>query len=188
MIRINLAAGGRERGRYPAAGGSTWRATLLPAAACLVALVWAGWQVRALEESAERIASKTLDADAALQALAPAMERLAVLEARRTDLAARAELAAAWREKRFAVAPLLAQIGRSVPDGMRLSELRQEPGAVIVEGRASAVAVVSEFAANLERSDWLAPPVEIIDTQAAGTGVGETVRFSLRAQLSPPAS
>ena len=188
MIRINLAAGSRERGRSPAGGGSTWRVTLLTAAACLVALVWAGWQVRALEESAERTARETLDADGALQALAPAMERLAVLHARRTDLAARAGLAAAWREKRLAVAGLLAQIGRSVPDGMQLSELRQEPGVVIVEGRASAVAVVSEFAANLERSDRLAPPVEIVDMQAEGAGAGKMVRFSLRAQLAPPAS
>ena len=188
MIRINLAGRGRERGVPMAGVRAACRAALPAAAAGLVALACAGWQVRALQENSERVARETLAADRALQQLAPAMERLAALDARRTDLAARAGLIAAWRAERHAVAGLLTLVGRSVPDGMQLSELRQEPGAITVAGSAAGIAAVSEFAANLERSEQVARPVEIIGTQAEAGDAGEAVRFSIRAHLSPPAA
>ena len=187
MIRINLAADGRA-GRRPRAGnGAAFRVASLPAAIFVLALVLTGWQVRALHESAERIAGETLAADGALRKLQPVMERLTALDARRADLAARAGVVAAWREKRHAISNLLTEVGRSVPDGMQLSELRQEPGSIVVGGRAAAVAAVSEFAAKLERAEQVVPPVEIIDTQAEEADTGEAVRFSIRARLSPPA-
>ena len=187
MIRINLAAGGRKRGRTPAGAGAAWRAATLSVAIVLLALVWAGWQVRALHEGGERVARETLATDRALQELAPVMARLAALEAQNAHLAARAGVVAAWRKKRYAVARLLTEVGRGVPDGMQLTELRQEPGAIVLGGRAAAVALVSEFAANLELAEQVVPPVEIIDTQAEGADRGEAVRFSIRARLSSPA-
>ena len=187
MIRINLAADGRAGRRARAGDGAAFRVASLSAAIFLLALVWTGWQVRALHESAERVAGETLAADGALRELQPVMERLTALDARRADLAARAGVVAAWREKRHAISNLLTEVGRSVPDGMQLSELRQEPGAIVVGGRAAAVAAVSEFAAKLERAEQVVPPVEIIDTQAEEADTGEAVRFSIRARLSPPA-
>ena len=187
MIRINLAADGRAGRRARAGDGAAFRVASLLAAIFLLALLWTGWQVRALHESAERVAGETLAADGALRELQPVMERLTALDARRADLAARAGVVAAWREKRHAIANLLTEVGRSVPDGMQLSELRQEPGAIVVGGRAAAVAAVSEFAAKLERAEQVVPPVEIIDTQAEEADRGEAVRFSIRARLSPPA-
>lgn len=187
MIRINLVADGRAGRRARAGDGAAFRVASLSAAIFLLALVWTGWQVRALHESAERVAGETLAADGALRELQPVMERLTALDARRADLAARAGVVAAWREKRHAISNLLTEVGRSVPDGMQLSELRQEPGAIVVGGRAAAVAAVSEFAAKLERAEQVVPPVEIIDTQAEEADTGEAVRFSIRARLSPPA-
>ena len=185
MIRINLATANRSRGRSPAAAGQAVRVASLLAVIFLLALVWTGWQVRALHESAERVAGETLAADGALRELQPVTGRLTALDARRADLAARAGAVAAWREKRHAISNLLTEVGRSVPGGMQLSELRQEPGAIVLGGRAAAVAAVSEFAANLERSEQVAPPVEIIDTQAEEADTGEAVRFSIRARLFP---
>ena len=187
MIRINLAADGRAGRRARAGDGAAFRVASLSAAIFLLAMAWTGWQVRALHESAERVAGETLAADGALRELQPVMERLTALDARRADLAARAGVVAAWREKRHAISNLLTEVGRSVPDGMQLSELRQEPGAIVVGGRAAAVAAVSEFAAKLERAEQVVPPVEIIDTQAEEADTGEAVRFSIRARLSPPA-
>ena len=184
MIRINLAAGSGPRASAPAGRGSAYRVALLLAATFLLALIWAGWQLRSLHESAERVARETQAADGALRELAPVMEQLATLDARHADLAARAGALAAWREKQYAVARLLTQIGRSVPDGMQLSELRQQPGAIVVEGQAATVAMVSEFVVDLERSEQILPPVEIIDTRTAETDTGEAVRFTIRARLA----
>lgn len=188
MIRINLAAGSPKRGSGPTRARAASRVAWVSAASLLSVLLWAGWQVRVLHERAERVAGETRAADSTLRELAPVMERLASLEADRGDLAARAGAATAWREKRFAVAGLLTQIGRSVPGGMQLSELRQDDGGIVLGGRAVSVAVVSEFVVNLERSEQVLPPVEIIDTQAEEGDSGQAVRFAVRARISPPAS
>lgn len=184
MIRINLAAGQRKRGAPRSGGGARYRAAGLVAAAAALALTWAAWQVRALHTREQRVAGETAAVGRAHEELAPALAQLAALDARHADLTTRVDAAAAWRGRRQAVAGLLQRIGRGVPAGMQLTELRQQPGALELGGRATAVAVVSEFAASLELAEQVAPPVEIIDTRADG---GDAVRFSLRARLAPPA-
>ena len=188
MIRINLAAGRPKEGSGPARVGAAFRVAWVSAASLCFVLLWAGWHVRALHDRSERVARETRAADSTLGELAPVMERLASLEADRRDLAARAGAATAWRGKRFVVAGLLAQIGRSLPGGMQLSELRQDDGGIVLGGRAVSVAVVSEFVINLERSDQVLPPVEIIDTQTEEGDSGQAVRFAIRARIAPPAS
>ena len=188
MIRINLAHGRRAPARARSGDPPGLRAAAPAVAVFLVALVWTGERVRSLREDAARVAHETASAENELRRLAPRAQRFAALEARRTQLAARAAVVDAWRRDRRGAGRLLEHIGRSLPAGVRLVQLRQDSDGLLLGGQAVSVAAVSELAANLERLEQVPPPVEIIDTRDEDVGTESLVRFEIRARLASPAS
>lgn len=186
MIRINLAPGrsaaaGPRGGRRPGYG-----AAALPVAVLVLALIWAGWDVRSLRRSAAEVARETAAADGELRALAPRARRFDALDARRTQLVAQSAAVDGWRDGRRTPAPLLEEIGRSVPRGLQLEELQQDADGLRLAGQAASVAAVSELAANLETLGAVLPPVEIVETRAAAAGAEAVIGFEIRARLAPP--
>lgn len=162
---------------------------MLAGGLCLVALFWSGARIWSLREEAARVARETALAEDELRRLTPQVRQLEELEAEYAQLAARAAVMDGWRRDRRRVDRLLETIGRSVPAGVRLAQLRQDADGLSLGGQAASVAAVSEFAANLERMEQVAPPVEIVDTREAEAGVDagleQLVRFEVRARLTP---
>lgn len=187
MIRINLLAGDRVPRQQRGGRGARWPIALgcgaiLGAAAAVIA--WDAWSLQA---RSARLARELAAANATLRQLAPVADDLDALEARRAELDRREALIDELRRARGDPVRLLDAIGRSVPDGLWLSALRQSAEGVVVEGRAASLHALSDFVANLERSRQVASRIEIIDSQAADTPAGETVRFALRARFGAPA-
>lgn len=187
MIRINLADGRRNPDRAQGAGRPGRRSLALAVAVFALALAWTGGQMLSLRESAARVGRQTASAESELRSLAPRAQRLAALEARRTQLSARAAVVAAWREDRHGVARLLEHVGRSVPAGVRLAQLQQDADGLLLGGQAVSVAAVSELAAGLEMLEQVLPPVEIVDARSGDAGAEAAVRFEIRARLARPA-
>lgn len=183
---MNLAEG--RRGPDPAQGSDRpgARTAALAVGLFVLASAWTGWQVLSLRESAARVARETASAESELQRLAPGAQRLAALEARRTQLSARAAVAAAWQADRHRTAGLLEQVGRSVPAGVRLAQLEQDAEGLLLGGQAVSVAAVSELAVRLETLEQVLPPVEIIDAGSGHAGAPAAVGFEIRARLAPP--
>ena len=187
MIRINLLAGDRVPRQQREGPGARWPIALgcgaiLGAAAAVIA--WSAWSLQA---RSALIARELAAAHATLRRLAPVADDLEALEARRAELDRREALIEERRRARGEPVRLLDAIGRSVPDGLWLSTLRQSAEGVVVEGRAASLHALSDFVANLERSRQVASRIEIIDSQAADTPAGETVRFALRARFGASA-
>ena len=79
---------------------------------------------------------------------------------------------------------MLDQVSFSLPDGLWLTELRQEDANIMIQGRSTTLTALSDFVANLEGSGYFTPPVEIIDSQLESQEQGEVVRFELRGQFA----
>lgn len=182
MIRINLLAG-RPHVK-PRFGGIDLgqRVTAVCVVILLMTVAFMGWRFWSLRERSALLAAELTAAQQERQQLASALETLATLEERQTQLRARVDLVAQLQQGRTRAVRMLDQITRSLPDGLWLSELRQtDDGVVVLRGQGLALSSLSDFVANLEESGQVSPPVEIIDSQTEETPQGEVIRFELRA-------
>ena len=143
------------------------------------------WSVR---QEHGRLSSSTALADREIERLAPTLERLQDRESVRGRLTERVAWLDARRQQQDRPGRLLDEIGRSLPDGAWLTELRQAPTVIVIRGRAVSLTSLSDFVAGLERSSSFAPPVEIVDSQVDDQGgAGDPIRFELHAALRNPA-
>ncbi len=79
---------------------------------------------------------------------------------------------------------LLDQISKALPEAMWLTDLRQTPTDITIEGRCSSMNSLSDFVSGLEASNLFERPVEIIDSrvEAATATAPELIRFSVKAR------
>jgi type IV pilus assembly protein PilN len=194
MIRINLL--GIERDRAP-------RAPLFDAArqitlACSLILIAAGggvgwWYLSLARQSAQ------LDVDiAAAQQTAARLRTVLAdvqrFESRRAQLQERVALIEQLRSGQSLPVQLLDHVSRSVPDMLWLTSLQQEGPEVTIQGRSTTLIALSDFVGNLGSVSLLQKPIEIVDSQVEtppavpGEPVVEVIRFTVRAQLVPPAA
>lgn len=188
MIRINLLEVDSQRVSYRGRARRRRRRTavLCGAAVVLTGAVIAGrvWSVR---QGHARLADALALADRELAGLAPIVERVEQQDALRGRLAERVVWLEVRREEQAGPVRLLDAVARSLPQGVWLTELRQAPTLVLIEGRATDLTSLSDFVAALERSPTFSPPVEVVGSQVDERGDnGDPVRFELRAVLRGP--
>ena len=180
MIRINLigeweadpGARGVSRSR-----GVPDRAATLGAVVALTAavayVVSDAWSLRQTSVAVTRaLAAAEVDRQ---EGTAPG-EALEAEERRRAALAHQVEQLSGWYTTRAAPVGVFDAISRSLPDGLWLTDVRRDADAFVVAGRTARPAALFEFAGNLEASGQVASPLEVVGTDAAGTG-----RFEIRA-------
>lgn len=186
MIRINLLAveSQRTRGR-----GRMRRRRTVAGCVALVALTGsvASTRVCSVRQERSRLSSALAFADGEVERLAPMLERAGGREAERVRLAERVAWLAARRQRQDGPVRLLDEVGRSLPDGAWLTELRQASALVVIRGRAASLTSLSDLVSGLERSASFASPVEIVDSQIDDRGgLGDPIRFELHAALRDP--
>ena len=185
MIRINLLAieshrtGGRGRMRRRVF--AAWGAVVLLTGSVV------GTRVCTVRRESDRLASAMASAEHEVERLAPVLQDVRDREAERSRLAERVAWLDARRRQQDEPVRLLDEVGRSLPDGAWLTELRQEAAAVVLRGRAASLTSVSDFVAELERAASFASPVEVVDSQVDDLGsVGDPIRFELHAAFRGP--
>ena len=189
MIRINLLAVERNRTKRRAGIAIGQKVTIGCSVILVVTVVGIGWRFWSLRQDGAALTQELIAADAEIQRLAPVIESVRESDARRAALAQRVALIEQLRSSQSGPVRILDQVSRSLPDGLWLTELRQEQTMIVVQGRATTLSALSDFVANLELSGFFTPPVEIVDGQLEDLqGQGETVRFELRASVLPPGS
>jgi type IV pilus assembly protein PilN len=190
MIRINLLQADRERAR---AKTTTFqpgqRLTLLCSLVLVVTglgLVWWWW---ALDRQSAQLDAEILKAEREVSRLKTLIEQVDSFEQRKQKLQQRVALIEELRQGQGAPVHLLDQLSRAVPEMLWLTELTQdENGELTIAGRCVTLTALSDFVGNLERSGYFAKPVEIVDSQveSGAGGVGELIRFSIRAKFELP--
>ena len=151
-----------------------------------LAVSWIGARVWSVRQEHARIGSALALADREIRRLAPALERVHGQDELRAELTERVVWLEARREQQDAPVRMLEEVGRSLPDGAWLTELRQASEVVAVRGRAANLTVLSDFVAGLERSASFAASVDVVDSQVDRQGRRVPVRFELHAALRGP--
>ena len=180
MIRINLMA--VERGRpAPRFGPELGNKVTLVCGAIFVGVVvmvvWQSFGVR--EETARQLRLVNQD----LASMSDVVGRRNEFEAQSAELARRGALIEELRGRQGGPVRMLDQVSRAMPEGVWLTELRQEGADITVQGRATSLTVLSELVVALESSGYFTLPVDIVDSQLESQAEGDVVRFELRAEF-----
>ena len=185
MIRINLLTVESQRTR----GRARIRRRMVAGCSALAVLTGSvvGVRVCSLRQERSGLASALAFADGEMERLAPLVERVGDREAERLRLAERVAWLDALRQRQDGPVRLLDEVGRSLPDGAWLTELRQASASVVIRGRAASLTALSDFVGGLERSSSFVSPVELVDSQVDEQGgVRDPIRFELHATLRHP--
>jgi len=91
------------------------------------------------------------------------------LEEEKKRLLARMNIIQQLQQNRPEVVHLFDEMARIIPDGIHLTQLKQNGKTIVLNGIAQSNARVSAFMRNIEASDWLADPkLEIITKKGKG--------------------
>ena len=188
MIRINLMA--VERGRTarwfgPELGN---KVTLACCAIFVAVLAVVVWQSRLAGRETARLDDDLLDVNQELVAMADVVGRRNEFEARSTEMARRVALIEELLNGQSGPVRMRDQVSRGLPEGVWLTELRQEGANITIQGRATNLTVLSDLVVALESSGYFALPVDIVDSQLEPQTEGDVVRFELRAEFLVPSS
>ena len=78
---------------------------------------------------------------------------------------------------------LLDEVSRALPDGLWLTELKQDGATVTLDGRCTTLTALSDLVANLTASGYFATGVELINSQVETAPVAGAPRsYSLHGQ------
>ena len=186
MIRINLLSVERQLpGRRFTfdLGGQT---TVLSALILVVAAVLVVSQFFSLRAESQALDDELAGARQEIQRLQAELEQVRLFDERRAQLELRIALIAELQRGQVGPVQMLDQVSQNLPDSIWLTEMRQEGNVLVILGRAMTLNALSDFVANLERSGYFIPPVDLIDSQLQDDGQGQVVRFEVRAQFFVP--
>ena len=107
------------------------------------------------------------------------------LEERRRQLIARKDVIERLQADRTRMVHLFDELVRTIPEGVRLTSIKQAGPLLTLEGLAQSHARVSTYMRRLDESDWLTKPdLSIID--AKGEDQGSRFAFTLRVTMTAP--
>jgi type IV pilus assembly protein PilN len=192
MIKINLLAAERSRGKKKVAGGFQFGQNLT--LACSLILVVAGlaigWRFLSLTRESAQIDADIATAQQETARLHSIIQQVQQFEQRKAQLQQRVALIEQLRKEQTGPVHMLDQISRALPPMLWLSGLKQTgaPNEVQIDGRATTLTGISDFVSNLEASGYFRRSVEIVstETQPLKTPPGELITFSLKAQFMVP--
>jgi type IV pilus assembly protein PilN len=107
------------------------------------------------------------------------------LDKKKANLLARKQVIEQLQASRSQMVHLFDQLVRTIPEGVRLTSLKQNGQTLTLEGLAQSNARVSSYMRNLEESGWMGnPDLTIIETKGEDKGLPNV--FSLKVTLKTP--
>ena len=188
MIRINLLAVERDRGKRRIGIELGQKVTLGCVAIFVAAVAFVVWQALAVRGETARLDDQLRAVDQELSTMSDVVNRRNEFENRSAELARRVALIEQLREGQGGPVRLLDQLSRGLPDGVWFTELRQDGSVVTIQGRATGLTALSDLIVAMETSGYFALPVTIVDSQREAQEGGEVIRFELRAEFVLPPS
>ena len=122
---------------------------------------------------------------AEIQALDAKIAEIAELEKKRDHLLNRKQVIEQLQANRSQMVHLFDQLVRTIPEGVRLSSIKQNGESLTLDGMAQSSARVASYMRSLEGSGWMtSPDVSIIE--AKGTDKLMPYQFTLSVTLTKP--
>lgn len=186
MIRINLLAVERALPKRRIGFDLGEKTSALAGAILVVVIGLIAWQFFSVRGELQEVDDELTAARQEYQRLQELSERVKQFQDRRDELQLRVTLIEDLRRGQVGPVQMLDQISQNLPDSLWLTELRQDGDVLVILGRAMTLTALSDFVANLERSGYFLPPVDLIDSQLEDEGPGQVVRFEVRARFIVP--
>ena len=183
MIRINLMAVERDRTQRRIGIELGQQVTLVCGASFVAVVAVMGWQAFSVRGETARLGDQLRSVEQELATMSDVVGRRNEFESRSAELARRVALIEELRAGQGGPVHMLDQVSRGLPDGVWLTELRQEGADITMQGRATSLTALSDLVVALEASGYFVLPVEIVDSQLEAQAAGEVVRFELRAEF-----
>jgi type IV pilus assembly protein PilN len=117
--------------------------------------------------------------------LQPQIQEIERLEERRQQLIARKDVIERLQANRTQIVHLFDELVRTIPEGVRLSAIKQAGPQLTLEGFAQSQARVSTYMRRLEGSEWLTQ-TDLNIIEAKGEDPGSRFAFTLRVRLTQP--
>ncbi len=191
MIRINLLAAERERGRKRAVtlGTVGQKLTIGCSLILLLAGLFVGWRYWTLSRESTQLDADIAAAQQETTRLHSIILQVQQFEQRKAQLQQRVVLIEQLRSGQAGPVHMLDQISRALPPMLWLTQLKQVGPDVIIDGRCTTLTGLSDFVSNLEGSGYFKRSIEIVSTQTETIAQppGELIKFSIKASFQPPA-
>lgn len=192
MARINLLPWRAERRQQRQREFYSWLAMAALAGVALSLLIWLyyGAQVSGQNGRNEFLRGEISKVDKDIA-------QIQELDKQKDRLLARKKVIEELQANRSQMVHLFDSLVRTIPDGVALTNLKQEGDILTLEGRAQSNARVSDYMRNLEGSGWMTnPDLSIIEakamdgTAAAATRPGHALPyvFNLKVKLANPSA
>lgn len=108
------------------------------------------------------------------------------LEQTRDNLLARKNVIERLQENRSMMVHLFNHLARTVPEGVRLSSVRQTGEDITLQGTTQSETRISDYMRNIERAEWMHQPELRIIEARSGEDSAQPFRFELRARVASP--
>jgi len=109
------------------------------------------------------------------------------LDKKKSNLLARKQVIEQLQASRSEMVHLFDELVRTIPEGVRLSSIKQNGQTLTLEGLAQSNARVSSYMRNLDESAWMSNP-DLTVIEAKGEDKGLPNQFSLNVTLKGPTS
>ncbi len=109
------------------------------------------------------------------------------LDKKKANLLARKQVIEQLQASRSEMVHLFDELVRTIPEGVRLSSIKQSGQTLTLEGLAQSNARVSSYMRNLDESAWMSNP-DLTVIEAKGEDKGLPNQFSLNVTLKGPTS
>jgi type IV pilus assembly protein PilN len=190
MIRINLLASDRERGRKRAVtlGTVGQKLTIGCSLILLLAALFCGWRYWTVTRESTQLDAEIAAAQQETGRLHSIILQVQQFEQRKAQLQQRVVLIEQLRSGQTGPVHMLDQISRALPPMLWLTELKQIGADVVIDGRCTTLTGLSDFVSNLEASGYFKRSIEIVSTQTETITQppGELIKFSIKAQFQRP--
>ncbi len=192
MARINLLPWRAERRQQRQREFYSWLAMAALAGVALSLLVWLYYSAQISGQNGRNdfLRGEIVKVDKDI-------EQIQELDKQKDRLLARKKVIEELQANRSQMVHLFDSLVRTIPDGVALTNLKQEGDVLTLEGRAQSNARVSDYMRNLEGSGWMTnPDLSIIEAKAMDGASAAASRpghalpyvFTLKVKLANPSA
>jgi type IV pilus assembly protein PilN len=190
MIRINLLAAEKERGKKKAAlfGTTGQKLTIGCSVILVLAGLFVGWRYWSLTRQSNALDAEISAAQQETTRLQSVIQQVQQFEQRKAQLQQRVVLIEQLRSGQTGPVHMLDQVSRALPPMLWLTELKQAGDDVTIDGRTTVLTSLTDFVTNLEASGYFKKSIDIVNTttEPGSAQAPEMIKFTIKASFQQP--
>ncbi len=142
-----------------------------------------GWRYWTVNRDSRELDAAIVSAQQETVRLHSIIQQVQQFEQRKAQLQQRVVLIEQLRKGQTGPVHMLDQISRALPPMLWLTELKQGPNDVTIDGKCTTLTGISDFVANLEATGYFKRSIEIVSTttEVMAKAPGELIKFSIKA-------